>query len=558
MAFTIPDILASSLPARLALFVLAGLALVSVPTLGDPIQAPRAVVGAIAVIVLLAAPGSSKRASRVPIPAIAIAAALLAWLLLSAVLNQPASSLWGVHGRFQGLASACVLACSAVAGAVTARRHLGDFAVAVSIVSLAISAIVMFQLATGGGATGTFGNSAIAGSWLAVAAGICGAGALSLKPGPARWLMIVAAAVSSAAAAAVGSRTAVLAILFGAAVLLAATRAQASSKRIIAVSLVILALIVGTAFGGASVLQKFMPQALTSGSAASRLHIWRSTATMVAASPVTGVGPGRFLYEFPAYQSIEHARAEAPDTRADQAHSYLLQYAAEAGAPAALLFVALLALALSRAWAGTMRKDASALIALGGLSVWAVHSMFGVASVETDVLGWFLMGVALVSQAASDGARPAQVSDSRRAGVLVATALALSGVAFIAISWYLVANAHHGRALDRFAAGDFAIAQSESVAASRKDPLTDIYRVGLADTASYLLGDSVAPALDSLDRGLGLEPRSYDLALSRARLLAVSGAPAEQVREAYHDALALYPQGVTVRAEAAAHGVSTP
>jgi hypothetical protein len=262
---------------------------------------------------------------------------------------------------------------------------------------------------------------------------------------------------------------------------------------------------------------------------------------MIAARPLLGVGAGRFVYEFPAYQPLAHALAEGPDVRPDQAHNLLLQYAAEGGVPTAVLWGSICVLALLAVWRAARAGNGAAIVAVGALLAYLTQAFFGVAAIETDVLGWLFVGTAL---ATGD-------SSSKRTVPRVATGALLAGTLAVACAcaWYVVANSHFGRGTALFEQGDLRTSQTELNTAIDMDPLTDIYRVAGADTASYLGRPAQLDALGSLDRGLVLEPHSYDLALARARMLRVIGMPKEVVADAYRQALTLYPLGVTVRGE---------
>ncbi len=86
-------------------------------------------------------------------------------------------------------------------------------------------------------------------------------------------------------------------------------------------------------------------------SARDRLSSWRVATRIARERPITGVGPGNFLAVYPRYRT---------DPRAPHvAHNSFLQLLAESGLPAALLFAALLGLAVVQT-AGTARR-ASAL-----------------------------------------------------------------------------------------------------------------------------------------------------------------------------------------------------
>jgi tetratricopeptide (TPR) repeat protein len=127
----------------------------------------------------------------------------------------------------------------------------------------------------------------------------------------------------------------------------------------------------------------------------------------------------------------------------------------------------------------------------------------------------------------------------------------LAGVALaIACGVYLSADILYGRGLDAFAAGDIPSAHELHAQAIRSNPRVDVYRVALSDDAAYLGASQTRAALDSLEAGLSMEPQSYDLALARARSLAMLDADIQAQADAYELAAGLYPLGVAVRREA--------
>jgi len=284
---------------------------------------------------------------------------------------------------------------------------------------------------------------------------------------------------------------------------------------------------------------------------------------MVGERPLLGVGPGRYLYEFPAYETPERALAEGVDVRPDQAHSVFLHTAAEAGVPAAVGLLALAGLALFAGWTAARRGDATGLIALAGLAAWSGQALFGISTIEIDAFAWMLGGIAL---ARADGLRardaekdvdPRGHAASGRGGRastvlrIVVAALAF-GLAAAAL-YYLVFDVRYGSGLDALAGTDFAGALDDQEGAVAGNPLVDVYRVGASDAARFLqsTGAQAAPgAVVLLDDGLELEPASYDLRLARARTLLAAGAAPDEVLEAYLDAVEAYPLGLTVRREA--------
>lgn len=105
----------------------------------------------------------------------------------------------------------------------------------------------------------------------------------------------------------------------------------------------------------------------------SRLYIYGATLEVIREQPVTGVGPGNFIYALPKWRP-----PNALDFRSSQlhklvnyAHNDYLQIASEAGIPAALLFIAFWLAVLTRA-----RKAPLPLVGLTfGLVALLIHGL---------------------------------------------------------------------------------------------------------------------------------------------------------------------------------------
>lgn len=540
---------------RSVVMVAAMLTMFSLPLVtfssADPYQPIRALVAAVASAVLVL--GGRARWSKAAGTASALLLGLLVWLALSAALNGWAPALFGVHGRFQGLVSAVVMALAFLAGLSPRGPEVRGFGVIVPLIALVMAAIVIGQVLVGRDPAGWTNNRVVMAGWFAVVISMLAAFAL-VTPGRGRWLIGATAAVCAVALGLTGSRGAWLAVLAGVAVAAGgALRARGdrnSAGRVAAIVAVVLLLVgVSASLAGEETAGKLDPTALASGSAASRMQIWRGAAAMAADRPVFGYGPGRFLYGFPLHQPFQHARIEAVDTRPDQAHSWPLQLMAEGGLPAAAMGVAIFATALYAGASGVRRRDATALVATAGLAAYGVQALFGVASIEVDAIGWFAAGLA-----ASRGIGAHDLSGWAhrvRSAVVVSAAAAVA----LACVVYLTADVRYARALDAFAVGDMRTVRDEAARAVRLMPLVDVYRVAFADGALYepvpaQRTAALAHARDLLEEGLMREPASYDLALALARVHAASGESPDRVADAYLEAVRRYPLGVEVRTAA--------
>lgn len=528
---------------RVSLLLVAVLPLVKLPIAADPYQPVRALLVSLAAGCLLATAATSARKPRFSVAGWLLVA-LVVIALMSAVAAHPASSVFGVSGRFDGLVALFVLGLSGLAGArgrlagAEARWLARALAVAIIVEAL----IVIGQRMNGADAVGTLGNAVLAAGWLVTSSAFV-IGVSFGESGPWRAIELAASVLGVLAIGASGTRGAWLAVLVT--LVLVVLYGGKVGRRVAAAALVLLAAAV-LVLGGHGALEKLRSSDLAAGSAGSRWEIWVSTAHMIRARPFLGTGPGRYLYEFPKYETARHAAIERGDVRADQAHSLLLQQAAEEGVPSALVLVLLAALAFRAAGRAVRRGDVVALAALFGLSAFAAQALFGIPTMETDALAWFFGGLAIArGSAVANG-----TAGMRLNGCLAAFA---AGVAAL-ILWYAAADIMYRTSTQEFMAGRFDEAAALTSRSIAVDPLVDTYRVALADAVQFDIAVGSTKLADSaeqaLARGLDLEPESFDLAASRARLLASIAADPAAVWAAYQRAMALYPLGVGIRQEA--------
>lgn len=513
----------------------------------DPLQPVRVLATSLVAGFILVA-GGSTAASRESKGIFALVATLVGWTILSATLAHPASSIFGVHTRYQALVSLLALVSIAVAATRLSGRQARVVLGVVAFVGAGVGVAVIAQIGIGREWPVLFGNRVVAGAWLAV----CGSVAAALYATSTERLRAMygtAGLLAFAGAGAAGSRGAWVGVAVAIAVLLAATGGAARRRLAFGAMAVMAALVLGILAGGSASIQKADPAALAGGSAASRLEIWKSTGAMIADSPFVGVGPGRFIYEYPAYQSSAHARLE-PETRADQAHSLPLHTSAESGIPAALLGLAACVMVAAVGWRAARERDGVALVALAGFSAYLGQAVFGVAAIEPDALGWLLGGV-VVARAEGDTTRSASVTSRSIRAAASALVVAFALLAVVASFVYLRADAAHARSLEALGMARFEEAAAYSSDAVDAVGVVDTYRVGLADAALYLGADASGDALVVIEHGLELEPESYDLVVAKARLLRASGASADEVADAWVAAVAMWPHGAHARTAAA-------
>ncbi|MDZ4168914.1 MAG: O-antigen ligase family protein [Coriobacteriia bacterium] len=533
-----------------ALVAIAALPVLSVDS-ADPQQPIRvlAVAAAAGLLCIIGAP----RWGRYPKLATSVAAVLVAWVLLASFAGGLPAGVFGVHGRFQGLVSGATIVLAAAAGLTLPGRYGRVLGYAIAGFGVVFSGFVLVQAALGMDAVGFSNNRVVAGGWLAISLAVTLASSY-VATGRDRLVLPASALFIALGLGVTGTRGAWIGALAGLVVVVyVALRTRTPRTRLVLImSLVsVLAIIAGvTLFGVAESSAKLDPRALSSGSAASRWQIWRGAAAMTAANPVIGVGTGRFIYEFPAFQPLEHAAAEALDTRPDTAHSGPLHLAAEAGVPAALAGLVLAGLAVVGGASGVRRRDAAALIALAGFAAYLGQSLFGVAAVEVDALGWLLGGLAVSRAGSTSEETPARSPQAFR---ILAGVVALGVV--VACVWYLRADNDFADSSRALAAGDTRTAARAAAAAVVGNPLVDVHRVAQADAVLYepvpaVRAVELPDAQAAVARGLEMEPDSYDLMLARARLIATADSSPDEIADAYLMAVKRYPLGVEVRVAA--------
>ena len=143
-----------------------------------------------------------------------------------------------------------------------------------------------------------------------------------------------------------------------------------------------------------------------------RSFLMRKAAQLAARHPLLGVGPGNFRLRYPEVQVQgipKEALASQVYVQSEHAHNDLLQMAADAGWPAALLWLALLALCFNYSWRGLPTRGSDAdrqdqtrdpLLLLGLLSGLLALQIHGLANfpfllVPTQLSAWAMAALAL-------------------------------------------------------------------------------------------------------------------------------------------------------------------
>lgn len=147
------------------------------------------------------------------------------------------------------------------------------------------------------------------------------------------------------------------------------------------------------------------------GSALTRFQIWEAALDAIAQRPLFGWGADTFRLLFPMFKPAAYVEAAGYLSVADNVHNYPLQLTSGIGIPGALLFYALIVVALVLAARGAFAEGtAGRNLVLSGF--WAavlgyvVHLMFGLSVTGSTIMMWLAMGVLLVPSSREREVRP--------------------------------------------------------------------------------------------------------------------------------------------------------
>jgi O-antigen ligase len=253
---------------------------------------------------------------------------------------------------------------------------------------------------------------------------------------------------------------------------------------------------------------------IRAASFATRQALLGNTLAMTLDHPLAGVGPGRFVVEYPRYQA---ARVATPrfgiERQPEHAHNDFLESASETGLPAVLALAFLLIGAVVRsvrqAWlAGTTLEAARCLARTAALSAMLVHGLvsFPLHSPTTMFLAWFLAGRAWSAGPWAPGRSPI------RRGVAVALLFAVLPAAWIA-STEMRARRLLGDGLGAHRDGDCATALRAADDAWRAAPWLR-REVGMGAMLVFQCEKDAERSLVALERALAIHPHQLNLLLA--------------------------------------------
>ena len=255
-----------------------------------------------------------------------------------------------------------------------------------------------------------------------------------------------------------------------------------------------------------------------------RLDDWVVAARVVAAHPLTGVGPEGYRIVAPAHVDDGYARRHGRDEVLDRAHNGPLDVAVSAGLPAAALYVVVLG-GVVVAGVRVVRRSPDPVLAGAAVGVvaWVGQLVVGFPIAEVDPLAWLLAGAVVAGAAAGRERRPAApvvpapvvpspapVARLPVVGRLAVTTAAVAiAVVVAAVGWTGVAADRDLYAAERAGADRApaaAVAAADRAAARRPDDIDAWYVAARLASAPAGL-PAVDAGLDRVEEGLSWSRR---------------------------------------------------
>ncbi len=289
----------------------------------------------------------------------------------------------------------------------------------------------------------------------------------------------------------------------------APTRIRRRSLLIAALALVALVIV------APPLRNRMLSLATQSHSAIFRWYTWQGTASMIAARPLTGFGPGTFEHSYQQYAQTGFTR---------MAHQTPLQVAAEAGLPALIALLAAVALMIRQLVVGLHNGGERALQIAAGLAALAGLGLQNLADYTWHVpaVGLLMAAIAGLSRAAALPTADDQPRPRVRAGWWAGALACLALVVVCSVGLRAQSLAATGRAA--LARGNYHVASGWLGQATGVDPLdADV----LDDLAQALAGhrtpDAIRSAVQVRRRVAELSPLDSGNYLGMAWLLSVQG-----------------------------------
>ncbi|HEX7740326.1 MAG TPA: O-antigen ligase family protein [Marmoricola sp.] len=495
---------------RVGAWLLVGSALAVVPGGFDTFALPKLAVAALAIAVVLAAPGGG----RLPVPVVGLlAAGVVIGVVVAIVHPGVAASLVGRWPRYEGLPTAAVYASALIAGArsVTSGQSARDLLEFPFVALSGVCAVAaVFDLAghdllgfEGHRIGGFLGNASDLGMLMALVFAVLAGWQLVERTG----VGAVGAALALFVVATTGSRAAYLAVVAVVAVL----ALSGARRRVVFAGsgvLVFLAALVAAIPGSRD-------RILSGHTVEGRELLWGETLRLLRDHP-WGVGPSRFVDAIPRYHDWTWIDRVGWQNPPDSAHMWVLQVAVIGGLPLLVAVVAAAVLGAQEA-VRSAAHDQLRWALIAGVVAYGVGLLTHFTGPGTTPIAAFVAGAACTRAAVQESRTPATATRARRLPVLGVTVMA---VIALGAGLGAVGERSWQRGVDLAAAGDIPAADAAFVRARRWLPwdadLPGIAAQSFAGAASS--GDDAAAkaTLRWADRALERTPRSAPTLTARA------------------------------------------
>jgi O-antigen ligase len=248
------------------------------------------------------------------------------------------------------------------------------------------------------------------------------------------------------------------------------------------------------------------------GTTQGRFDDWKVGATVVAHHPGLGVGPEGYRVVFPQVVSAQYVRRHGTEVVPDRAHNGIIDVAVDGGVAAGLLYLALSAFVLARAWRALRSRDPVALALAAAVVAYVVQQQFLFPLSEIDPLFWIVAGMLVASSPS-----PAPAVTFRRVPRVVVVGVALC-VLFGSVlgGREVLADRLLRRAAD--ARGTADLRDADRATRFRSDSIRTWYVAARIAARGPALTD-VDAAIARVQRGLRESPRDPALRILNADLL---------------------------------------
>lgn len=356
-----------------------------------------------------------------------------------------------------------------------------------------------------------------------------------------RWTAGAAGAAAVGAVVASGTRGAWLGLGVAAVVAAPAARAAMTARwadrerrvrpaTVVALLGIVMIGVVALA-GGATSHRVADAADLTDGGARGRVDEWRIGVEALAAHPFVGTGPEGYRVVAPSFIDVDYANRYDREVVLDRAHSGPLDVALAGGIPAAVLYVAMVTVALRRVWTARRSADPFVVGLAAGVIGYAAQQIVLFPVAELDPIAWALVGVVLAA-GAPPAPEPPHAGRVRRLATRTGFGV-LALVVAVTGSLAVVADRRLSDAVDQLRDGDHpaAMAEADGATALRPDSVDAWYLAAQIAAAGPSILD-VDAAIERVESGLAVSPGDPALAELREVLVVEravrSGLPADR------------------------------